>query len=113
MAMKSIEGFCRAYSERFQWRAVCVTKGPEGCAILLNGEYVEVPGFPVETPSPVGAGDAFSAAFCHGIGERWPAGRIGEFANRVGAMVASRPEAVSDWTLADCYALTRKSAPGS
>jgi fructokinase len=53
----------------------------------------------------VGAGDAFSAAFCHGISCAWPALQIADFANRVGAVVASRPEAVSNWTIADCHAL--------
>jgi fructokinase len=76
--------------------------------ILLDGDYVEVAGFPVEKPHPVGAGDAFSAAFCHGISQSWPAARIGDFANRVGALVASRPEAVSDWTVDDCYLLTHQ-----
>jgi len=104
---KSLEGFCRVYAERYEWRGVCVTRGPEGCVILLDGVYVEVSGFPVEKAHPVGAGDAFSAAFCHGISQGWPAQRIGDFANRVGALVASRPGAVSQWTVEDCYLLTR------
>ena len=104
---KTLEQFCRAYAARYQWKSVCVTKGKAGCAVLLDGEFVEVAGFPVDSDHPVGAGDAFSAAFCHGLGEGWPAAKVGEFANRVGALVASRPEAVSDWTIEDCYALTR------
>lgn len=103
----TIEEFCRAYAERFKWRALCVTKGADGCALLLDGEYVEVPGFHVKAPSPVGAGDAFAAAFCHGVNEKWPAEKIGDFANRVGALVASRTEAVCPWTVDECYALGR------
>lgn len=105
---KTLEAFCRVYTESHEWRGACVTRGPAGCAILLDGVFVEVPGFPVEKPHPVGAGDAFSAAVCHGVSQGWPAARIGDFANRVGAVVANRPEAVSQWTLEDCYRLSRR-----
>jgi fructokinase len=108
---KPLERFCRVYSARYGWSGVCVTRGPEGCSILLNGEFVEVPGFPVKIAHPVGAGDAFAAAFCHGVSRKWPAHQIGDFANRVGAAVASTPEAVSNWTMEDCYALTREEEP--
>jgi fructokinase len=47
----------------------------------------------------VGAGDAFAAAFMHGLSRRWPAAEIASFANRVGALVASRHGAIPDWTL--------------
>jgi fructokinase len=50
----------------------------------------------------VGAGDAFAAALLYGLGQGWSAARIGDFANRVGAVVASRPGGVPPWTLADC-----------
>ncbi len=104
---QGLEAFCRSYSARYGWRGVCVTRGPAGCVIQLDGDFADVPGFPVAKPHPVGAGDAFSAAFCHGISQGWPAARIGDFANRVGAVVTSRTEAVSDWTLEDCYRLSR------
>jgi fructokinase len=102
---KGIEAFCRAYAGSYGWRGVCVTRGAKGSSLLLDGVFVEAEGFPVKADHAVGAGDAFSAAFCHGMSEEWPAGKIAEFANRVGAMVACRPEAVSGWTVEDCYAL--------
>jgi fructokinase len=43
---------------------------------------------------PVGAGDAFAAAFLHGLNARWPAAQIAEFANRMGALAVSRPGAI-------------------
>jgi hypothetical protein len=104
----TLEKFCRAYSERFGWRSVWVTREVNGCSIVQDGKFVEVGGFPVVSPHPVGAGDAFTAAVRHGISQGWPPERTGEFANRVGAVVASRPGAVSDWTIEDCYALTRE-----
>ncbi len=103
----TIEHFCRAYADRYHWRGVCVTRGAAGSTLLLDGEFVEAAPFPVKADHPVGAGDAFSAAFCHGVSQAWSPSQIAEFANRVGAVVASRPEAVSNWTIDDCLALTR------
>src|SRR5271155_4658389 len=33
-SLSSIEAFCRDYASRFEWEAVCVTRGERGCAIL-------------------------------------------------------------------------------
>jgi fructokinase len=83
------EAFCRAGIERFGWNAVCVTLGAKGCAMLAAGEYVEAAGHRVDVADTVGAGDAFAAAFMHGIASNRPAAEIAEFSNRVGALVAS------------------------
>jgi fructokinase len=97
--LASLEAFCREWAARHHWRAVCVTRGAHGCAILLNGEYGEVPGVPVTIADTVGAGDAFAAAFLHGLDAGWPPQQIGAFANRLGALVASRAGGVPDWSL--------------
>lgn len=94
-----VEAFCRTAAERYGWEAVCVTLGARGCAVLAHGEYAAADGFPVEVADTVGAGDAFAAAFLFGINCRWPALKTAAFANRIGAIVASRPGAVPDWTL--------------
>jgi len=94
----SIEAFCRTWSARYNWEAMCVTLGANGCAVLIGGEYAEVPGYKVNVVDTVGSGDAFTAAFLHGMGEKWPARQVGDFANRLGALVASRAGAVPAWT---------------
>jgi fructokinase len=94
----STEGFCREAAHRFGWRAVCVTRGANGCAMLIAGEYHEEPGFAVEVSDAVGAGDSFAAAFLHGLDAGWNAARTAVFANRVGALVVSRPGATPMWT---------------
>lgn len=94
----SIEGFCRDYASRFGWDAVCVTRGDRGCAIFKGGEYVEVSAIPVKVADTVGAGDAFAAAFLHGLDAGWPPAKIGAFANRLGALVASRPGGAPEWS---------------
>ena len=97
--------FCAAASERFGWRAVCVTLGSRGCAVFANGQYQEDPGCPIHVADTVGAGDAFAAAFLHGLASKWDIAEIARFANRVGALVASKPGAIPDWTPAEAAAL--------
>lgn len=102
------EEFCRSAANEFGWDAVCVTRGERGCAVLVDGIYAEVAGYPVQVADTVGSGDAFAAAFLHGLGERWPAAEIGDFANRLGALVASRPGAIPEWTLEECVEMKRE-----
>jgi fructokinase len=101
----TLESFCRRYAARFGWQAVCVTRGSEGCALLLAGEYLELPGYRVKVADTVGAGDAFAAALVHGIHAGWPAREVGDFANRLGALVASRSGGVPAWTTNELQAL--------
>ena len=95
------EGFCRAGSERHEWQAACVTLGARGCAMFVSGDYAEAPGLRVDVADTVGAGDAFAAAFVHGLVSGWPAAKIANFANRLGALVAGSPGAIPDWTRKD------------
>jgi fructokinase len=104
----SLEEFCRTYADRFKWTAVCVTRGSLGCAVLMDGQYIEAPGYEVQVVDTVGAGDAFAAGFLHGLGNGWSAVEIADFANRVGALVASRRGAIPDWTIADANGLRTK-----
>ena len=102
----TLESFCRSRMEEFGWQAVCVTRGGSGCAILTEEGYVEVAGYRVKVQDTVGAGDSFAAAFVHGLEKGWPAAQIGDFANRVGALVASRAGGTPEWTPDECYALS-------
>jgi fructokinase len=95
---RTLEEFCRDYASRLGWEAVCVTRGAVGCALLLGDEFVEASGYGVTVVDAVGAGDAFAAAFLHGLGRGWPASRVADFANKVGALITSRPGAVPPWT---------------
>ena len=98
----SMEQFCRRWSEQYGCETICVTFGERGCAVFHRGLYCEIPGFKVQVADTVGAGDAFSAAFLHGIGQGWDAVRTGRFANAVGALVASRPGATPEWHMDEC-----------
>ncbi len=99
------ETFCREGANQYGWQAVCVTFGARGCAVLANRDYVEAQSHAVDVADTVGAGDAFAAAFMHGLISQWPAPEIAAFANRVGALVASRHGAIPEWTLEEAVAL--------
>jgi fructokinase len=104
---RDLEDFCRVYSKEFGWQSACVTRGEKGCVMLVNGEYAEADGYAVQSQDTVGAGDAFAAAFIHGLSQQWPAREIADFANRVAALVASRPGGTPPWTLEEARALSK------
>lgn len=100
-----LEAFARALCGRFECAGACITLGARGCAILFRGDFAECPGHPVRVQDAVGAGDAFSAALLHGLALHQPLARTGDFANRIGALVASKSGAIPAWTLAEAQAL--------
>ena len=102
-----IEHFCRRWSDQYRCQTICVTCGERGCGIYRDGEYVEVPGCKVEVADTVGAGDAFAAAFLHGLEKGWDARRCGAFANAVAALVASRPGAIPEWSIEEAQSLLK------
>jgi fructokinase len=108
-AHQGLEDFCRSYSQRFGWESVCITQGPLGCTVLTGGELVKAEGYAIEVADAVGAGDAFAAAYLHGLGQGWAAAEVADFANRVGALVASRPGGTPLWTIEEAKALRRTS----
>jgi fructokinase len=88
----------QALGERFGIEAVCITRGPEGAALFAAGHLTEAEGIRIEVVDTVGAGDAFAAGLLHKILEgQAPADALG-YANRLGALVASRPGALPPWT---------------
>jgi fructokinase len=76
---------------RHKLRLVCMTRGAEGCLLVSADEHAECPGVKVDVVDTVGAGDAFAAALVSGYLANQPLPAIGDFANRVGAYVASQP----------------------
>jgi fructokinase len=99
----SVEYLCRRWIERYGCTIVCVTLGERGCSILNKQTYSEIPGYSVQVTDSVGAGDAFAAAFLHGLEQRWDMRQLGCFANAVGALVASRSGATPDWNINECW----------
>ncbi|HET6935461.1 MAG TPA: carbohydrate kinase [Candidatus Angelobacter sp.] len=109
IATGSLETFCRECRGRFDLAAVCVTRAAAGC-VLLTDEFIEAPGYAIPVADTIGAGDAFSAALVHGLNAGCPAAQVADFANRLGAVVASHAGAIVEWSQAELEDLQRSSA---
>jgi fructokinase len=87
----------QALAGRFGTRLACITRGPAGATLWLDGEVWTADGIPVAVADTVGSGDAFAAGLLHGVLAGLPAPDMLGFANRLGALVASRPGALPAW----------------
>jgi fructokinase len=101
----SREAFARGVANGFGLQAVCITLGGDGSALLLGDRYREAGAPRVDVVDTVGSGDAFAAALLDGL----LAGRDDDGllirANALGALVASRPGAIPDWSPDELTAL--------
>ncbi|MFO1093231.1 MAG: PfkB family carbohydrate kinase [Planctomycetaceae bacterium] len=88
--------FARFIQQEHGIGTVCVTRAEHGCLLVRGDEVVDLPGIQVNVVDAVGSGDAFSAALIIATLRNWPLRATGELANRVGALVASRPGAMPD-----------------
>lgn len=81
---------------------MCITRGPDGCTLFTPSEdpdrphRIDVPGQNVDVADTVGAGDAFTAGLVFGLLNEWPMEKVGQFANRIGGLVASKHGAMAD-----------------
>ena len=82
---------------KFGLKMVCVTRGAAGSLLVTKKNSSEHAGFRSAVADPVGAGDAFTAALVHGLLRRRTLDEINEFANRIGAYVASQTGAMPDF----------------
>ena len=96
-AVKVNDDEAELFPDLGQASSVAITRGERGCEVRIGSDWAECPGYRVKVADTVGAGDAFAAAFLHGLGAGWSAARTGDFANRLGSLVASRPGAVPEW----------------
>ena len=98
-AVKMNDDEARLFPDLGEAPSVAVTRGERGSVMRIGNDRAECPGYAVKVVDTVGAGDAFAAAFLHGLAAGWSAAKTGDFANRLGATVASRAGAVPEWSL--------------
>lgn len=93
VALFSLTGDVRAQLEqladRWQLRAVALTRGDRGSVLLTAHAYSEHPGVRVTVSDTIGAGDAFTAAMTVGLLFGWSLDEVNAQANEVAAFVAS------------------------
>jgi len=77
-------------ADKFGSNIICVTRGADGSALLMNNTWIEHPGFKVEVKDTIGSGDAFLAAFIDGMLKQKNAANILKAANKLGSYVATR-----------------------
>ncbi|MDP1798958.1 MAG: carbohydrate kinase [Planctomycetaceae bacterium] len=95
-AASPVEVARRLLDRYFKLDLVCITRGGNGAIGVTRQETVEVPGVSVQVVDTVGAGDAFTAALIAFRLYEWPLETTLHYANRIGALVASRPGAMPD-----------------
>ena len=81
--------FARQMLSRYELQLVCITRAEQGALLVAADEVVDAPGLPVRVADTVGSGDAFSAALISARLRGWPLAQAADFANAVGALVAS------------------------
>ena len=77
-------------AKKFNCETVCITKGSKGAIIYRKDKITEHKGFKVKIMDTVGSGDSFLAALIHGIIQKYNNEEILNFANAVGAFVATK-----------------------
>ena len=88
--------FARDLQSQYGLELIVLTRGENGCLLLSETEVADIPRQKIEVADAVGAGDAFTAGLISALLKSWPLQIAGEFANSVGALVASRSGAMPE-----------------
>jgi fructokinase len=99
--------------EAYDLRLVCVTLGARGCILRTCQERAIAPGYACQVVDTVGSGDAFTAALIVKFLAGWPLAEVADFANLVGAYVATQRGATPPITPAALEAFATQSKPES
>jgi fructokinase len=86
-----------------------VTLGSRGCWLVTLDEEIVHPGFRVTAVDTTGCGDAFAAGMVYRYLLRANLEEIADYANRIGAVVATRKGAVVEWHADELVVLPKNS----
>jgi fructokinase len=89
----------KALQDRFAVATIIVTKGGDGAMVCQEGTIYSHPGYKVKVADTVGSGDAFLAGFLAKTKEGRPIGERLQFANAMGAFIASKEGACPAYSL--------------
>lgn len=91
---KDLRSFGREILGHFRLPLICITRGENGSLLLSPTEEHDHPGYRVKVRDAVGAGDAFTAGLVNQVLHGVPLAAANDFANRMGAWVASNSGAM-------------------
>ena len=103
----SVEEFLGWLREKFSLKAVCLTLGERGAFCQTEKEKVYSPGYSIRAIDTTGSGDGFIAALVVKWLKGAPLAEALDFANAVGAYVATRKGAVPIYSIEDIYKFQR------
>lgn len=91
---KDLRTFGREVLKSFNLPLICITRGEKGSLLISTTEEHDHPGYRVKVRDAVGAGDAFTAGLVNQYLRGVPLSEANDFANRMGAWVASNSGAM-------------------
>jgi len=104
----SYDSLAQSLHEAFGIDLICITEGEKGAYLWSAEGWAYCRGYRVDVVDTVGAGDAFSAGLLHGHHNGLSLSEMGDFACRLGALIASRRGAVPQYVCNDIDALEAK-----
>jgi fructokinase len=94
LPVKDLRTFGREVLKGFNLPLICITRGEKGSLLISATEEHDHPGYRVKVRDAVGAGDAFTAGLVNQVLHGAPLAEANDFANRMGAWVASNSGAM-------------------
>lgn len=91
--------------DRFSIPTIIVTKGGDGAMVCCEGQLYTHPGYRVKVADTIGSGDAFLAGFLAKTKEGLPVEERLQFANALGAFIASKEGACPSYRVSDIAAI--------
>jgi fructokinase len=104
-SVKTIEDQMKLLQDRFDIPTIVTTCGSDGAVLRQDGETFKHPGFKVIVKDTIGSGDAFLAALLYKLNSHAPPADALDFANRLGAFIASREGACPPYDLSEVTAV--------
>ncbi len=86
----TVEEKIRSIAKKFDISTIVITLGAEGAVLFFKNKFYQHPGFKVAVRDTIGSGDAFLAALLYGMMENTPPGESLQFANKLGAFIATQ-----------------------
>ena len=94
--------------ESFNLQTIIVTKGSAGAVLYINDSFYYHKGYQVKVADTIGSGDSFLAAIISQLMDNTSAGEALDFANALGAFVASRQGGCPDYEIKEVIDLMKK-----